>query len=285
VAEYWIDFGIDGWRLDVPGDIDDDSFWQEFRQRVKAKNNDAYICGEIWEKADRWLQGDQFDSVMNYPMGMAALSFFGAETMKTDYKQNHLDLTPVDSSEFIERVNKVYSWYDWEINRVQLNLIDSHDMPRAKWLVQDNVAAVEQALAFLLLAPGAPCIYYGTEVGMTGGNDPHCREAFPWDAESTWQQSTMETIKRFANIRHQYDFLAQADISLTVLTDDVVMMKRTYEASTLVALFNRSGEEVVLSENQLLAGLKPLGMNESESTIRLNDEIILKKNSTEVFVS
>jgi neopullulanase len=222
---------------------------------------------------------------MNYPMGMAALSFFGAETMKTDYKQNHLDLTPVDSSEFIERVNKVYSWYDWEINRVQLNLIDSHDMPRAKWLVQDNVAAVEQALAFLLLAPGAPCIYYGTEVGMTGGNDPHCREAFPWDAESTWQQSTMETIKRFANIRHQYDFLAQADISLTVLTDDVVMMKRTYEASTLVALFNRSGEEVVLSENQLLAGLKPLGMNESESTIRLNDEIILKKNSTEVFVS
>ena len=66
VARYWIEFGIDGWRLDVPQEIDDDEFWREFRRVVKAANPDAYIVGEIWGDAERWLQGDQFDAVMNY---------------------------------------------------------------------------------------------------------------------------------------------------------------------------------------------------------------------------
>ena len=76
VAEYWIEQGIDGWRLDVPGEIDDDNFWREFRRRVKANNPDAYIVGEIWHRADRWLVGDQFDAVMNYQFTRACFGFF-----------------------------------------------------------------------------------------------------------------------------------------------------------------------------------------------------------------
>jgi neopullulanase len=80
VARTWIEFGIDGWRLDVPNEIDDDEFWREFRRVVKTANPDAYIVGEIWDDAERWLQGDQFDAVMNYPLGRAALGFFAADT-------------------------------------------------------------------------------------------------------------------------------------------------------------------------------------------------------------
>ena len=65
VAQHWIEQGVDGWRLDVPNEIDDDEFWREFRRRVKDANPDAYIVGEIWGDASRWLQGDQFDAVMN----------------------------------------------------------------------------------------------------------------------------------------------------------------------------------------------------------------------------
>ena len=66
IAEYWLNFGIDGWRLDVPFEIKTPGFWQEFRQRVKAINKDAYIVGEVWEDAREWLDGSQFDGVMNY---------------------------------------------------------------------------------------------------------------------------------------------------------------------------------------------------------------------------
>ncbi|HUT15140.1 MAG TPA: glycoside hydrolase family 13 protein, partial [Anaerolineae bacterium] len=76
VARYWIEEGVDGWRLDVPGEIKDDSFWREFRRQVKRANPDAYIVGEIWSDARHWLRGDQFDAVMNYPFTKACLSFF-----------------------------------------------------------------------------------------------------------------------------------------------------------------------------------------------------------------
>ena len=81
VAEYWIKFGIDGWRLDVPTEIDDDEFWREFRQRVKAANPEAYIVGEIWHEAQRWLGGDQSDAVRNYLFARASLGFFGRENL------------------------------------------------------------------------------------------------------------------------------------------------------------------------------------------------------------
>jgi glycosidase len=75
VGEYWTRKGIDGWRLDVPNEIDDDSFWQEFRTRVKKINPEAYIVGEIWDPPARWLQGDQFDGVMNYPLRRRLIDF------------------------------------------------------------------------------------------------------------------------------------------------------------------------------------------------------------------
>ena len=72
VAEHWIRLGIDGWRLDVAEEINDDSFWQEFRNRVRAINPEAYIVAEIWHESHRWLQGDQFDAIMNYDADQAA---------------------------------------------------------------------------------------------------------------------------------------------------------------------------------------------------------------------
>ena len=79
VAEHWLRFGIDGWRLDVPEDIEDETFWPEFRNRVRAVNPEAYLLGEIWEEAPDWLTGDRFDAVMNYPLAMAILGFVGGD--------------------------------------------------------------------------------------------------------------------------------------------------------------------------------------------------------------
>ena len=92
VAEHWIRFGADGWRLDVAAEIDDDEFWREFRRRVKAVNPDAYIVAEVWVEDHRWLKGDQFDAYMNYPLGFAALSFAAAHHRDEDVIAQHGDV-------------------------------------------------------------------------------------------------------------------------------------------------------------------------------------------------
>ncbi len=84
IGRKWIDFGIDGWRLDVANEINDDSFWREFRHRVKSGNPDAYIVGEVWTDAPHWLQGDMWDAVMNYHFTRACIAFFVAEDVDQD---------------------------------------------------------------------------------------------------------------------------------------------------------------------------------------------------------
>ena len=164
VAEYWTKRGIDGWRLDVPNEIDDDSFWQEFRRRVKRINRDAYIVGEIWDNPERWLQGDQFDGVMNYPFRRAVMDYLFERKGSAD--------------EFLQRLCDAFP-----VNRfgVQMNLLGSHDTTRIASQPRTSLDRIKLAYALMFFLPGAPCIYYGDEIGMEGGKDPDCRRTFPWD--------------------------------------------------------------------------------------------------------
>ncbi|MEN6435359.1 MAG: glycoside hydrolase family 13 protein, partial [Anaerolineaceae bacterium] len=151
-AVHWIKFGADGWRLDVASEIDDDPFWQEFRQRVKQVNPDAYIVGEIWNESQRWLRGDQFDAVMNYLLTEALLEWLvGKKTPSFvrkigDWGKNY---HPMNALEFSERIEYLNDLYDPEINFVQFNLLDSHDTPRFLTSARDDETALKLAWLFL----------------------------------------------------------------------------------------------------------------------------------------
>ena len=180
VGEYWMKRGIDGWRLDVPNEIDDDSFWQEFRRRIKAINPEAYIVGEIWDEPSRWLKGDQFDGVMNYPLRRAVLAYL-------------FDEKPIDLAEFAKRLREAFPAGRFG---VPMNLLGSHDTIRQASLPCSNLQRVKLALAILFFLPGAPCIYYGDEIGMEGGKDPDNRRTFPWESLSDGRRSP---VFRFMN--------------------------------------------------------------------------------------
>lgn len=188
VAEYWIRQGIDGWRLDVPNCIDVPGFWQEFRDRVKAINPEAYIVGEIWGDATPWLDGTQFDGVMNYPFADATIGFTAGDRVVRQYVEPHayLPCLPLDAAGYAAKIRDLLARYPWDIQLAQLNLLDSHDTARLLTVAGGDRHTVALATLLLMTFPGAPSIYYGDEVGLAGGNDPDCRRSFPDSAQWDW---------------------------------------------------------------------------------------------------
>jgi neopullulanase len=253
VAKYWIDFGADGWRLDVPADIDDDSFWQEFRRIVKAANPEAYIVGEIWHAAQRWLQGDQFDAVMNYFFGKACVSFFAHESLSQDFKHPDYTLKPVDARHFAGQIDHFLGLYDWEINLAQLNMLDSHDTPRALHLMGESKEALKLSVLMQMTMPGAPCIYYGSEIGMTGAGDPHCRAAFPWDRPDRWDVDLLEFYRRAVSLRRTHAVLRSGEYCCLTAEADLFAFRRRLNGSEAVVAFNAgsSAAECVLPGEML----------------------------------
>lgn len=236
VARHWIEFGIDGWRLDVPAEIEAEGFWEEFRTVVKDANPEAYLVGELWGEAPSWLQGDRFDGIMNYPLLDLVLSFFGAGSLR-DYSKANLTFEPLDADAFASGIERLLGLYDWEATCAQLNLLDSHDMARAQWILGENTAALCQAVLFLMTMPGAPCIYYGDEIGLSAAGDPHCREAFPRD-EADWDTDLLSFYRSATALRHQHEVLRTGRVDLLQAEGRTLVLRRTLDEQTAIVAFN-----------------------------------------------
>lgn len=188
-VHYITEYDIDGWRLDVSDEISQD-YWRTFRRAVKAAKSDAVIIGENWHDAYRNLRGDQYDSIMNYAFTKAALDYFAngsKDALATARKLNELLIRNKDG-----------------VNRMMLNLLDSHDTHRFFTCVNENRAVVKEALAMLFFYMGTPCIYYGTEILMPGGYDPDCRRCMDWDKvlPGRGYDDVIELIRDLAAFRH-----------------------------------------------------------------------------------
>jgi neopullulanase len=245
VACHWIEVGADGWRLDVPGEIDDDEFWREFRRRVRGANADAYIVGEIWHDAQRWLQGDQFDAVMNYLFTRACLGFFVGDNLRHDEvnRCGYHRIDPLDAAAFADAVERLLRLYPQPITEVQFNLLGSHDTPRFKTLAQGDNSAYRLATLFQMTYPGTPCIYYGDEVGMEGGHDPGCRGGFPWD-ERQWDQELRNYVRRCISLRKEYPALRRGTLTWLLAVEGVVAYGRRLENEVLIVILNNNRQPV-----------------------------------------
>ena len=239
VARHWIDFGADGWRLDVPEEIDDAAFWHAFRETVKAGNPDAYIVGEIWHEAKNWLQGDRFDAVMNYVFSRLALGFFAADTLNTEYKPGGYSLVTLDARDLAAGVHHMYSIYSWEVAQAQMNLLGSHDTARTLWIVNGDESAVRLCTLFQMTMPGAPCVYYGDEIGLTGANDPFCRGAYPWHDESQQNRPLLDFYRRAIALRNNHAVLRTGGFEVVYAEHDVFGFRRSLAQQTALVLFNR----------------------------------------------
>jgi glycosidase len=203
VAQYWIEQGADGWRLDVPNEIDDDNFWADFRQTVLAVNRDAYILGEIWDGNPRWVGEGKFDGLMNYPVRDALLALLTAKL-------------PV--SQFAEKVESLLTRYPRENVYAMYVPIGTHDTPRLLTLMDNDLKKVKLCFQFQFAFPGAPAIYYGDEIGLPGKKDPDNRRAFPWEPAS-WNGELRSYVQELVALRKRLPVLRRGDFN-RVLVDD-----------------------------------------------------------------
>jgi cyclomaltodextrinase / maltogenic alpha-amylase / neopullulanase len=244
VGEHWLRFGIDGWRLDVPAEIDDRAFWVEFRRRCRAVNPEAYLVGEIWHVAPDWVSGDRFDGLMNYPLAEAILGFVAGPSLNEQLARSHHEYAQIrhlDAAQFGARLAEVLAAYSPETTAAQLNLLGSHDTPRVLALLGGDRVAMELAVLLQATLPGAPCLYYGDEVGVLGGLDPDNRRAFPWD-ESRWDGALLQTV-RAAFGRRRAEPALRADGVTMLATDGAALAfeRRDGDAGLVVAM--NAGEE------------------------------------------
>ncbi|MBC7542803.1 MAG: glycoside hydrolase family 13 protein, partial [Candidatus Sericytochromatia bacterium] len=200
----WTKTGIDGWRLDVPNEIDSDSFWQNFRRTVKGINPNAYIVGEIWTDGRRWLQGDQFDAVTNYLFKEQMVEFFAKGSTNVD---------AVDA-----KLAGVRNLYSPETNQVMFNMLGSHDTARFLSEAGGDVDSFKLASIFQMTYLGAPVVYYGDEVGMSGAKDPANRGCFPWDGRKN--DSIKSLYKDLISLRAATPSLRRGDFQTVMRHND-----------------------------------------------------------------
>ncbi len=170
LCEDWVRrYDIDGLRFDVGNEISH-AFLRRLRVRLKALKPDLYLLGEIWHDAPAWLEGDEYDAVMHYPLQSAVRRFFEDESLP--------------ARAFGWQAGRCLAAYAPQVSAAQFTLLDSHDTIRLRSRVRSEDEFWQQ-LAALFTLPGSPCVYYGTELALEGGRDPDCRRCMPWDEPDT----------------------------------------------------------------------------------------------------
>lgn len=253
VLAHWLRLGADGYRLDVVDELPD-AFLARLRKRLRELKPDAILIGEVWEDASnkvaygvrrRYLTGRQLDSVMNYPWQKAILRYVRGE----------------DGGEQLgERIMTIAENYPSDVLSAVMNILSTHDTPRALTALVDPTDAGRAELArrhmdaptrsralhllrmaaFLqFMLPGAPCIYYGDEAGMDGYRDPFNRKFYPWGAEDEPLQAFYTTLAR---LKKESPALRRGDVTVLEAGGGRLLFLRRFEKQAFAVCCNRAAE-------------------------------------------
>ncbi|UJF32764.1 alpha-amylase family glycosyl hydrolase [Paenibacillus hexagrammi] len=278
-SQRWLWMGSSGWRLDVAPDVSHGT-WQQFRKAVKSATGrtdangnpieEPVILGEEWGVATPYLLGDQFDSVMNYRFRNAVQGFISSGDAAT-------------MNQALESIREDYPKEAWQ---AMLNLVDSHDTTRSitkydhtdweeehKAIAPDatDKALKQQALTAIMQLgyPGAPTVYYGDEVGLTGTKDPDSRRTFPWERIADNGNGTFSgagryaelfgTYQKAAELRNNNDVFRTGDLKVAYANGDVVVYARKSDTKGALVAVNRGANAQTVQAD--VAGFLPDGLN------------------------
>lgn len=268
IIKFWIDtFDIDGLRFDVGNEVSH-SFLKAIRYMTKRIKNDFYLLGEIWHDSISWLLGDEYDSVMNYPLTTAIADFWV-------YKNR-------DRQSFEYDINRCFTMYYSQVNDVLFNLLDSHDTNRLFDKCHKNIDIFYQQLAVLFTMPGSPCIYYGTEVALDGGYDPDCRRCMPWsDIDAGKLDDKLSEMKSLISMRKTIQACKSRNFHFPndIAKDRVISYLKIGDNESLQIYLNCENEEVEIplpETYEVIFSRKWSQENDTKGTLAQNGVLIIK---------
>lgn len=236
-------FSIDGWRIDVANMLARQGESQlghkigrAVRRAVKEENPQAYLVGEHFFDGTPHLQGDELDASMNYRGFTMPLHqwLFGWDNAGRDP-------APLPSESLMDQWNDFRTAVPYPVALQQMNLLDSHDMPRVLTIAGGDEARVRTAVLLLVAYPGVPSLYYGDEVGLEGGRDPDCRRPMPWDP-ARWNHGLLEHYRRCIGLRRASTALRHGAFQPLLADGDTVAFLRESEDERVVVVAQRAGE-------------------------------------------
>jgi cyclomaltodextrinase / maltogenic alpha-amylase / neopullulanase len=243
VGRYWLERGIDGWRLDAPDQINDHAFWEDFSRVCRETNSEAYLVGEIAEDASDWLRGDRFDGVMNYLFAYGCWVFFSPQPFAPEtaggWGESANRVPAHDAESFAGHLEYLWTNYPRQAALAQMNLLGSHDTVRIRNIFKDDSARQRLAVLLQFTFPGAPMILYGDEIGLPGGIDPDNRRTFPWDSPC-WDHDLRAFYQKCIALRRSHPALCTGDYRILFARGDILAYLRQNEQESLVVIFNRS---------------------------------------------
>ncbi len=248
VIKHWLraPYDIDGWRFDVihmlgegEGAKNNAHYVQAFREATKQENPEAYVLGEHFFEATPWLQGDQEDGAMNY-YGFAHP--LRALIVKQDIAYQPIDLNMIEFRDWLAEARAKVPW----LNQLsQLNQLDSHDTARFISLIDKDESKLKVAATLLMTYLGAPCLYYGTEVGLEGGQDPDNRRCFPWGEENT--SPWFSFFQSLVELRKSRISLQKGHLQELYCDESCWAFARVYGEEVTIIAVNHSEQETTLS--------------------------------------
>lgn len=259
IARKWISppYNADGWRLDVAADLGNSEefnhqFWREFRDVVKKANPNALILAEHYGNPQKWLRGDQWDSVMNYDAFMEPVSFFltGMEKHSDEYHEELCGNVAYFKETMMENMSKFMA----PSLQCSMNQLSNHDHSRFLTRTNQKVGRVQhlgykaasddvrpeimvEAMIIQMTWPGAPTIYYGDEAGVCGFTDPDNRRTFPWGKEN---KHIFENYKQAIALHHSYEVLRTGSFCFLNCNANFLGYARFNRIEQIIVVFNHS---------------------------------------------
>ncbi|RDU24494.1 glycoside hydrolase family 13 protein [Anaerosacchariphilus polymeriproducens] len=281
IAAKWVSppFNADGWRLDVAADLGmtqeyNHYFWQEFRRVVKESNPQAIILAEHYGDPSSWLQGDQWDTIMNYDAFMEPLTWFltGMEKHSDEFRgdllgnihhfkgamQYHMNnmMAPSLHCSMNEISNHDHSRFLTRTNRI-VGRVGSLGSDAASENVEKSV--LKEAVVIQMTWPGAPTIYYGDEAGVCGFTDPDNRRTYPWGQEDL---ELIDFHKAMIAIRRKHSALRNGSFMFLKEDYNLLVYGRFNRIEQLVIAVNNNDYQICVEVD-----VWPIGIPEEPEVI------------------